>query len=135
MWETQVRFLSWEDPLEKGMAIHSSILAWRIPWTEEPGGLQSRGHKELDMTKLLTLSLSFSGNADVKRITRCDGDSVSIVPGAVKKDDRVVALFLSPSILLFNSTLKHPFGASGCWMCPSLASVGVSAAAVEKAGD
>ena len=37
--ETQVGSLSWEDPLEKGMAIHSSILAWRIPWTEEPGGL------------------------------------------------------------------------------------------------
>ena len=35
--------LSWEDPLEKGMATHSSILAWRIPWTEEPGGLQSMG--------------------------------------------------------------------------------------------
>ena len=34
-----VQFLGWEDPLEKGMAIHSSILAWRIPWTEEPGGL------------------------------------------------------------------------------------------------
>ena len=39
MQETQVRSLSWEDPLEKGMATHSSILAWRIPWTEEPGGL------------------------------------------------------------------------------------------------
>ena len=38
-----VRSLGWEDPLEKGMAIHSSILAWRIPWTEEPGGLQSLG--------------------------------------------------------------------------------------------
>ena len=35
--------LSWDDPLEKGMATHSSILAWRIPWTEEPGGLQSMG--------------------------------------------------------------------------------------------
>ena len=43
MWETQVRFLGLEDPLEKGMATHSSILAWRIPWTEEPGGLQSMG--------------------------------------------------------------------------------------------
>ena len=43
MQETQVRFLGWEDPLEKGMATHSSILAWRIPWTEEPGGLQSMG--------------------------------------------------------------------------------------------
>ena len=41
--ETQVRLLSWEDPLEKGMATHSSILAWRIPWTEEFGGLHSMG--------------------------------------------------------------------------------------------
>ena len=41
--ETQVRSLGWEDPLEEGMATHSSILAWRIPWTEEPGGLQSMG--------------------------------------------------------------------------------------------
>ena len=43
MWETLVRSLGWEDPLEKEMATHSSILAWRIPWTEEPGGLQSTG--------------------------------------------------------------------------------------------
>ena len=41
MWETWVRCLGWEDPLEKEMATHSSILAWRIPWMEEPGGLQS----------------------------------------------------------------------------------------------
>ena len=41
--EIWVHFLGWEDPLEKGMATHSSILAWRIPWTEEPGGLQSMG--------------------------------------------------------------------------------------------
>ena len=41
--EICVRFLGWEDPLEKGLAIHSSILTWRIPWTEEPGGLQSVG--------------------------------------------------------------------------------------------
>ena len=39
MWETWVRSLGWEDPLEKEMATHSSILAWRVPWTEEPGGL------------------------------------------------------------------------------------------------
>ena len=43
IWETQVRSLGWQDPLEKGMATHSSILAWKIPWTEEPGGLQSMG--------------------------------------------------------------------------------------------
>ena len=47
MQETQVRFLGWEDPLEKKMATHSSVLAWRIPWTEEPGelhGVASAGH-------------------------------------------------------------------------------------------
>ena len=41
MQETQVQSLGWEDPLEKGMATHCSILAWKIPWTEDPGGLQS----------------------------------------------------------------------------------------------
>ena len=55
--ETRVRSLGWEDPLEKGMATRSSILAWRIPWREEPGGLQSWGCRESDTTKLLTLSL------------------------------------------------------------------------------
>ena len=47
MWETQVRSRDGEDPLEKEMAIHSSILAWRIPWTEEPGGLQSMGSQRV----------------------------------------------------------------------------------------
>ena len=57
MWETWVRVLGWEDPLEKEMAIHSSTIAWKIPWTEEPGGLQSRGLKESDMTKRLHFAL------------------------------------------------------------------------------
>ena len=47
MQETQVRSLGQEDPLEKGMATHSSILVWRIPWTEEPGGLQSMGSQRI----------------------------------------------------------------------------------------
>ena len=51
MQETRVRSLDQEDSLKKGMATHSSILAWRIPWTEEPGGLQSMGCKELDTTE------------------------------------------------------------------------------------
>jgi len=51
MQETQLQSLGWEDPLEKEMATHSSILAWRTPWTEEPGGLQSVGSKELDTTE------------------------------------------------------------------------------------
>ena len=49
MQETHIRFLGREDPLEKGMATHFSILAWRIPWTEEPGGLQTMGSQESDM--------------------------------------------------------------------------------------
>ena len=47
MQETQVQFLGQDDPLQKGMATHSSILAWRIPWTEEPGGLQSVGSQRV----------------------------------------------------------------------------------------
>ena len=47
MQETQVRSLGWEDPLEKEMATHPSILAWRIPWTEEPGGLQPMGSQRV----------------------------------------------------------------------------------------
>ena len=43
VWETQLRYLGWDDTLEKGMETHSSILAWRIQWTEESGGLQSMG--------------------------------------------------------------------------------------------
>ena len=56
MWETWVQSLGWEVLLGKGMAT-SSILAWKTPWTEEPGGLQSMGYIELDMTQWLTLSL------------------------------------------------------------------------------
>ena len=51
MGETWLQSLGWKDPLEKEMAIHSSILAWRIPWTEEPGGHSPWGHKESDTTE------------------------------------------------------------------------------------
>ena len=50
-----VRSLGWEDPLEEGMATHSSILAWRIPWTEEPGELQSMSRQESDRTEELSM--------------------------------------------------------------------------------
>ena len=58
MWDTRVQSLGQEDPLEKGLTTHSSILAWEIPWMEEPGGLQSMGPQEVDTTEQLTLSLS-----------------------------------------------------------------------------
>ena len=54
MQETQVQFLGQEDPLEKEMAIHSSILAWKIPWTEAPGHYSLWGHKESEMTEWLS---------------------------------------------------------------------------------
>ena len=58
MWETQVRALGWEDPLEKETAIHSSTIAWKIPWTEEPGRLQSMGPQRVRHDWATSLSLS-----------------------------------------------------------------------------
>ena len=56
--ETRVQSLGWEVPLEKEMEIHSSILSWKIPWTEKPGGLHSLGCKESDMTERLNTVLA-----------------------------------------------------------------------------
>ena len=50
-WETQVRFLNRADPLEEEVVTHSGILPWKIPWREQPGGLQSKGGKESDATE------------------------------------------------------------------------------------
>ena len=58
--QTQVRSLDQKDPLEKGMAMHSSILAWRIPWTQETDGLQSVGSQKSDTREGLTLSLALN---------------------------------------------------------------------------
>ena len=58
MWETWVRLLGWEDPLEKEMATYSSILAWEIPRTEEPGGLPSMGSHGVGLKRLSSSSSS-----------------------------------------------------------------------------
>ena len=58
MWETWVQSLGWEDPLEKGKATHSSILAWRIPWTSP------WGHKESGTTERLSLQLVITGSSE-----------------------------------------------------------------------
>ena len=65
--ETQVQSLGREDPLEKEMATHSSTLAWRIPWREEPDRRQSKGHKESDITERLHITHR-SNNMDRKPI-------------------------------------------------------------------
>ena len=57
MQDTWVQTLGWEDPLEKGMVTHSSILAWRIPWTEEPGGLQTMGLQRVRHNRATNTSL------------------------------------------------------------------------------
>ena len=58
VWEPRVQSLGWEDPLEKEMATHSSILAWRIPWMVEPGRLQSMGSQRVGHDGATSLSLS-----------------------------------------------------------------------------
>ena len=69
MRETWVRSLGQEDPLEKEMATHPSILAWRIPWTEELGGLQSTGRKESDRTERLHFHFHFIPVSRKLRVT------------------------------------------------------------------
>ena len=65
MWETQIWLLDWEDPLEKGMATHSKSLAWSIPWTEEPGKLQSLGSQRVGHDLQLNNSMiSWAGSGD-----------------------------------------------------------------------
>ena len=55
MWETWVRSMDWEDPLEKEMATHSSTLAWRIPWREKPGRLQSMGLQRVLVAQMVII--------------------------------------------------------------------------------
>ena len=73
MQETWVQFLGWEVPLEKEMATHSGILAWRIPWIEEPGRLQFIGSQESDMISLY-LSISLQPHSEgVSRVVEGQG--------------------------------------------------------------
>ena len=71
MWETWVQSLGWEDPLEKEMATHSSTLAWRIPWREEPGRLQSLGSQRVGHDWAISLSLSLSSSSTSLASGKC----------------------------------------------------------------
>ena len=99
MQETQVCSLGRDDPLEKGMAIHSSILPSRIPWTEEPGGLQSMGPwswKESDMTEQLT---HFNW-----RIINCHIVMVS----AIHQHEPATGIYMFPPLEPPSHLLPHP---------------------------
>ena len=65
MQETWILSLGWADPLEKGLATHSNILAWRISWTEEPGGLQSMGSQRADATEVTSTHIKQTNSRDV----------------------------------------------------------------------
>ena len=89
MLETQIRTLGWEDPLEKRMATHSSIPAWRIPWKAEPGGLQSMGSERVGHDWATELNLfdptyallwDFPGGSDGKAST-CNTRDPGLIPG------------------------------------------------------
>ena len=88
MWEAWVRSLGQEDPLEKEMATHSSILAWRIPWTEEPGGLQSMGSQRVGRTRLSNFTV-------YRLLTR------------YLSKERIQSFLSHPLIILFSSLLKN----------------------------
>ena len=90
MQETRVWFLGQEDPLEKEMATYSSILSWRIPWTEEPGRLQSMGLQELDTTYMYyTLFEVIFGKENARKQANLISSSLRPTP------------FLSPFLLFF----------------------------------
>ena len=93
--ETWVRYLGQEDPLEKGMATRSSMLACRIPWTEEPGGLHSvHGVTELDTTEWITLLLWLVGDYVIDHLGSCDTEA-SVLWAWMKKEANTENMRLS----------------------------------------
>ena len=119
MQETCVQFLGQEDPLKKEMATHSSVLAWRIPWTEEPGGLQSMGSQRVDMTEQLTLSLSFQfleGDAALYNLSQLRDRLPCNAPCPCKK--HAICLFfscISPAKSAFLKILAGDWSSEGQW--------------------
>ena len=83
MWETGVRSLGQEDPLEKEMATHSNTLAWRIPWTEEPGRLQSTGSQRVG-TRLRDFTFHFHNLSSQKKKKKKEHIKMSNLPKNLK---------------------------------------------------
>ena len=108
MQETRVRSLGWEDPLEKGMATHSSVLAWRIPWTEEPGGLQSTGPQRVGHD-WVTDTFTFH-----KRINGEKGESGGRKRQELRCSARVPLPLLAASWLPVQQSQVPPAGAPSC---------------------
>ena len=106
IWETQVWSLGQEDPLEKGLATHASILAWKISWTEEPEGYSLCCHKESDRTEQLTLSLSWGLISSVPQILTTDSKGHVIYllfPKRFKKKPTSVCVISQEKYVLRNT--------------------------------
>ena len=101
MQETWARSLGWEDPLEKGMTTHSSIFTWRIPWTEEPGGLQSIGSQRVEHDQVTKHAHS------TLLILIVVGDALPVVP----------QLYFLPFWDLQEDSKPSPFLSNGCGIC------------------
>ena len=94
MQETSVQSLCREDPLEKETATHSSILAWRILWTEEPGRLQSMGSQELDLASKPPPSIrAFPGGSEGK-VSACNVGDQGLIPGSEDPLEKEMATHL-----------------------------------------
>ena len=101
MQETRVWSLGWEDPLQKEMATHSSILAWRIPWMEEPGGLQSMGSQWVRHNWVTSLSLW-----DIKFIRKKKLAKLKILPALKHTNNTVIAVMFCSSFF-FSCAFIH----------------------------
>ena len=122
MWETWVQSLGQKDPLEKEMATHSRILTWRIPCTEEPGGLPSVGRKESDITEQLTLALLKVIKYIWKKWVPCEltDPFLSILRGllcqfAMSISRREMWFDFFPTTLITSSSIPGPRD-RGCWI-------------------
>ena len=102
IWETWTQSLGQEDPLEKGMATHSSILAWRIPWTEEPGGIQSMGSQSFQHDWATnTFTFQFFGGHVVNRVWLKGSFSICSYPYTQNTQRGVTASLLKVQSLSF----------------------------------
>ena len=113
MQETRVQSLGWEDPLEKEMATHSGILAWKIPWTEEAGGLYKPwGHKESDTTQRLTHKDLHSENCKtlVKGIMEnITGNSSGVLDPNINSNISIVKMCILKAMYRFHINYRMGF--------------------------
>ena len=111
MWETRVRSLGWEDPLEKEMATHSSIVAWRIPWSEEPDGLQSTGSQRVghDWVTLLT-SIDRPLLMEMNTWMVTNGQLINQINLLCFKDSSLIFDILSTSLWNLASFFSYSYG-------------------------